>query len=90
MNQGLHLMISKKLVDVEFGQNGILYKASPYSGAFLKHFETHYMIQLIEVSKLLSERFNEYPDNKLKEFMMSNIDRWGGEFTKEAFVREGF
>ncbi len=87
VNQGLLLMLRKKLVEVEYGHNGILYKTPPYCEVFLNHFESKYMSQLRAMSKVLLERFSSYSDEELKEFMMDHIDRWGGEFTRESLVR---
>lgn len=89
VNQGLHLMVSKKLINIEYGERGILYKAMPYSKAFLQHFESNYMLKLLNINELLVDRFFSYTDEELKNFIMRNIDRWGGEFVKEAFVRGG-
>lgn len=89
VSQGLHLMISKKLINIEYGKNGILYGATSYSKAFLQHFESKYMLRLLDVNKLLIDKFSNYTDVELKNFIMRNIDRWGGEFVKEAFVRGG-
>lgn len=82
-------MISKKLINIEYGKSGILYRATPYSKAFLQYFESNYMLRLLDVNKLLIDKFSNYTDVELKNFIMRNIDRWGGEFVKEAFVRGG-
>lgn len=87
VSQGLHLMISKRLITIEYGADGILYKAMPYSASFLQHFESNYMLQLLRINEILTERFFSYSDKELKDYIMKNIDRWGGEFTKEAFIR---
>lgn len=87
VTDGLLLMISKKLIEVEYGANGIFYRASSYCEPFLNHFESRYLLQLREVAKIMAKKFSKYSDRELKKFMTENIDRWGGEFTRESFVR---
>lgn len=89
LGQGLLLMITKKLVEVEYGPDGILYKAPPYVERFLNHFESKYMLQLREIAQVLVSRFSNYSNDDLKRYVTDNLDRWGGEFTKEFFVRGG-
>lgn len=87
LGQGLLLMIKKKLVEVEYGPNGIQYKAPSYCEGFLNHFESKYMLQLRETARLLVSKFSECSNDDLKKYMMDNLDHWGGEFTKESLVR---
>ncbi|AIQ70245.1 hypothetical protein PGRAT_23275 [Paenibacillus graminis] len=87
VNEGLLLMISKKLVEVEYEASGIFFKASTYCTPFLDHFESQYLLQLRENAKIMAMKFSTYTKDELKKYMTDNLDRWGGEFNKESLFR---
>lgn len=85
--KGLLLMSKKQLVNVDFKESGIIYIATEFSSSFLNYFESNYIKKLRKFSELVISRFDSYSDEELRKYMSKNIDRWGGEFSKEALFR---
>lgn len=90
MQEGINLMYSKELLDIEYTQKGVYYKANELSSYFIKHLDSSYAQGVIQYSRWVSEKFEHYSDADLYEYVNKNISRWGSEFTKESLVRGDF
>lgn len=89
MKKGLLIMNSKQLVSIEFNEEGIFYKASDLTKPFLDYFESDYSKKIKMIAKWVNETFKGYSDKELEEYIKENLEKWGGEFTKESLVRGG-
>ncbi len=89
LEKGLLLMISRGLVTREYDKSGIIYSASDNATPFLDSMESRYISLLKERATWVIEVFDEYNDKKLEKFFRDNLDRWGGEFEKEALLKYG-
>lgn len=89
LEQGLLLMMSRSLVIREYDKTGIIYLASDTATPFLDNLKSHYISLLKERAYWVIDVFNEYDDDKLEKFFHDNLDRWGGEFQKEALLKYG-
>lgn len=87
IKHALVILISKQLVDVKFDPKGITYYKNELTSAFVKFLESSYVIELTRRINWVSERFANYSDVKLSEYIDSNLEKWGGEFVKEAAFR---
>ncbi len=83
---GLLLMCKKQLVSVKFSQKGITYHCTKISCKFLDYFKSEYMKEIINTAKLVIEKFGEYTDNELNEYMMNNLDKWCEVFTDHNYL----
>jgi hypothetical protein len=90
MQDGLNLMRSRELIDIEYSSNGIFYKANSLSNYFISYLDTNYAKSLLKYSKWLNERFGNYSDVKITDFINVNISKWGSEFSMESLVRGVF
>lgn len=81
IKQGLTLLISKDLITVNYLKNGIYYKKNKKTDEFLSLFSSNYAKQLDQISKWVSENFDKLNSNKMKEFIESNLGKWGSEFS---------
>ncbi|MDP9740670.1 UNVERIFIED_ORG: hypothetical protein QFZ59_002500 [Bacillus sp. B2I3] len=90
MHEGINLMCSRELIDIVYTQDGIHYKANILSEYFIKYFDSPYAKSMVQYSKWLNQRFKNYSDHELNEFINKNISKWGSEFTKESLVRGVF
>lgn len=90
MQEGIHLMYSRELLDIEYTSRGIYYKANEVTSAFTSYLNTAYALEISKHSKLVIDKFNGYADEKLNLFINENLQKWGSEFTKESLVRGGF
>lgn len=87
VSRGILLMCKKQLIDVEFNKKGIVYKTTELSNRFLSYFESNYVKKLKEYSQLVITNFSSYSDKDLRNYVSNNLERWGGEFSKEALFR---
>lgn len=86
---GLLMMMSRKLVVREYDKTGIVYSASDNAAPFLDNLASQYVKILKERAIWVIEVFDEYTDRQLEKFFQENLDRWGGEFEKEALLKYG-
>ena len=87
LQQGLSLMRSKQLVDILFKPDGIAYKSSSLTSAFLEYFNSEYSKSLRNLSSWVIDTFTDYGDSALSTFIVNNLDIWGGEFINESLLR---
>lgn len=81
--QGLDLMLTRNLIDVEYSAKGILYRGAELAPSFLDQFSSVYIKQLREISSWVVKYFGSYTNKELYAFMRKNWDRWGAEFSRE-------
>ncbi|MED3727082.1 ABC-three component system middle component 2 [Priestia filamentosa] len=90
MQEGLNLMCSRELIDIDYTDNGIYYKANTLSEYFIKYFDSSYAKSLLEYSQWLNKTFKNYTDKELNDYISKNISKWGSEFARESLVRGAF
>lgn len=90
MQEGINLMYSRELLDIEYTKDGIYYKANQLSSYFVNYLDSAYALNLIKCSRAVIQRFKQYSDKELNLFVKINIPKWGSEFTKESLVRGMF
>ncbi|MCY8789785.1 hypothetical protein MOD87_16180 [Bacillus inaquosorum] len=90
MQEGLKLMCTRELLDIEYTESGITYKANKLSEYFIRYFDSSYAKNLVEYSHWLNKKFNDYTDSELNSYINKNISKWGSEFTKESLIRGAF
>lgn len=89
LEQGLLLMMSRELIKREYDNTGIVYSASETATPFLDSLRSGYVKLLNERADWVVKVFNDYDDKKLEQFFYDNLDRWGGEFEREALLKYG-
>ena len=87
IEQGLLLMMSRDLVNREYNAAGIIYQASENATTFLDSLRSRYVRLLKERAAWVVNKFNELGDQELEAFFYKNLDRWGGEFEREAILK---
>jgi hypothetical protein len=87
LRAGLQLLLSRGLVGLEMTPGGLHYGATDLASPFLGYFDAAYVLRLRERATWLRERFTPFKDEALQSMLNENLDRWGGEFTSEALVR---
>jgi hypothetical protein len=88
VGHGLQLMIRKGLVTKSFTSQGILYAATPHAKSVIAYFQSNYAVRCAEISKWISQRFQQLSDDELRGFIRDNLGRWGTEFTRESWLWE--
>ncbi|WP_310831347.1 ABC-three component system middle component 2 [Paenibacillus pedocola] len=89
MQEGLELMYSKSLINIVYDENGISYSASELTIPFLNLLESSYSKRLYDNAEWVLNYFSKFSDEELRAFIEKNINKWGGEFMYEAYVRGG-
>ena len=89
LEQGLLLMMSRNLVVRKYDSTGILYSASDTATPFLDSLQSRYVGLLKKRANWVIKVFNDLDDKTLEQFFYVNLDRWGGEFEKEALLKYG-
>lgn len=89
LDDGLMLMLSRNLIEKHFETTGIVYRASNSATSFLSLLSSNYVAQLKERAGWVVDRFQQMSDKELDGYFYSNLDRWGGEFEKEALMKYG-
>lgn len=87
LQEGINLMESKGLLKRQFLESGIFYSANNLTGPFINYFETEYSSLLRLYAKYIKEKFNHLNFSDLKNYVMQNLDEWGGEFENESILR---
>ncbi|OWT73044.1 hypothetical protein CEY04_22885 [Achromobacter sp. HZ28] len=80
LQAGLHRMLSKELIEVEFSNKGFFYKSTPLTQAFIKLLKTPYCKHLQDRARWVSQHFSGTTDDQLNDFMAKRIGEWGAEF----------
>jgi hypothetical protein len=88
LRNGLLIMKSRQLISIKFDGGGINYAASPLTQKFLQYLTSDYAKQLKSSVSFVIEKFNTYSDSELDQYMKQNLETWGSEFSREAYLRE--
>ena len=73
------LLLSRGLIDVEYSQRGIEYKASETTSPFLVNLEEEYTEKLKENAVWVHNKFKAYSFDDLNKFVIENKNKWGTE-----------
>lgn len=87
LQEGINLMESKGLLKRQFLESGIHYSANNLTEPFINYFETEYSRLLRLYAEYIKERFHHLHFSDLKNYVMQNLDEWGGEFENESILR---
>lgn len=87
IQEGINLMYSKELLDINYTEKGIYFKANELTPAFLNYLNSTYAEDIKKNSILVINKFNSYSDDKINTFVNDNLSNWGSEFTKESLIR---
>jgi hypothetical protein len=88
VHSGLDLMFARELTEKRLTEQGIVYRGSQLTRAFLDLLKTPYAMNLRGRAQWVIERFGSMTDEALNSFMSGNIGRWGAEFEHLATLRD--
>jgi len=75
----IKLLLSRGLIDVEYTNRGIEYKASETTSPFLVNLEEEYTKKLKENATWVHNKFKAYSFDDLNKFVIENKNQWGAE-----------
>ena len=87
LESGINLFINRKLIDKQYTSRGISYCATEFSTAFLDELTSDYVDALKTRASWVITTFSTMSYFDLERYFYSNLDRWGGEFEKEALLK---
>ena len=73
------LLLSRGLIEVEYSERGIEYKASENTFPFLVNLEEEYTENLKKNAVWVHNKFKTYSFDDLNKFVMKNKNQWGTE-----------
>lgn len=86
LESGLLLYQSRALVEQAFTNDGVFYRATERSAAFLDVLNTHYAIGLRERAAWLTQTFGAMSDVDLQRLVQQQLGDWGAEFELESVL----
>lgn len=84
--EGLILYQSRNLIECAFEPEGIFYRATEGSAAFLDALDSANVVDLRERASWIADRFSDQSDMALRFLVEEGIGRWGAEFTHESVL----
>lgn len=84
--KGAHLLISRGLVEIEFTEEGIAYRALDLGASFLDALQSPYIKKLRDRANWLADILEEKTPEMIRENVASRISTWGVEFDTEALL----
>jgi hypothetical protein len=88
VRSGLDLMFARELVEKRLTEQGIVYRGSQLTRAFLGLLKAPYAENLRWRAQWVIERFGSLTDEALNSFISANVGRWGAEFEHLAALRD--
>ncbi len=83
VKSGLHALVCRRLVDLSYSQEGILYVATENLAPLIRSFTTSYAVGIRDRAKWVT-KYVSVPFEELAVLVRKNVTNWGGEFTFEA------
>ena len=80
MQDALHMMMTRDLVERDVSEEGISYRAGDAAAMFLESLTTPYICALKERAKWLTNRLSDYDEAEFDAMMHEFFDRWIVEF----------
>lgn len=87
LEQGISLFISRNLIEKHYTSEGISYSATEMSTSFLDDLGSNYVRHLKDRASWVIKTFESMSYSALEQYFYKNLDRWGGEFEKEALLK---
>lgn len=81
IEDGIDLFVEKGLILKIFTMHGIEYQAGEQAVPFLETLDEKYTLELRKRADWAIEKFQDKTIEYLSNFIKSNLDKWGGEFT---------
>jgi hypothetical protein len=85
---GLDLMFARELVEKRLTGDGIVYRGSQLTRAFLNLLKTPYAVNVRARARWVIERFGSLTNEDLNSFMASSVGLWGAEFEHLAALQD--
>lgn len=83
VENGIRLMMTRNLVEEEFVEEGICYRAGENSILFLSSLSSTYFKDLNQRAEWLIEKFGHLTDDEFRGFMGKFLSRWVEEFQNQ-------
>lgn len=81
IRSSLSLLMIKDLVEIYYTDNGIEYKATESTAAFLDTLNEEYTMHLHNNIKWVCSRFKDYTYKEIKIYVDENKGKWGNELS---------
>ena len=82
VEHGLELMVSRRLVERSFSEDGICYLATDLAAPFLECLTARYALELQERAHWAVEFYSDYNRDDLAAVTRGLVDAWSAEFAE--------
>lgn len=82
LSAGLNQMHSRELLSKTFDTDGITYRSTALTRAFLGLLRSTYAVALRSRAQWVFDNFGQLDAQELSDFMTARIGRWGAEFDR--------
>lgn len=89
IEEGLHVMVRAKLVEISTGGHGIEFSATDNAYSFVSVLASEYATKLHERVKWVFERFSDLSEEVLRSEMRGIFSSWSEEFVPMALPAGG-
>lgn len=80
IESGLHLMISKGLVERISAEDGFYYVAGDSAAPFIQSLTTHYSLQLKDRADWVVKKFQKVPTHEIRNITNKLFQQWSSQF----------
>ncbi|WP_424312395.1 ABC-three component system middle component 2 [Haloferula sp.] len=84
IERGLHMMMSKSVIECCHSEAGITYKAGTWALTFIGALRASYTQSLRDSSSWVISSFGGMSNEDLKNYIAERWERWGPEFTQST------
>jgi hypothetical protein len=81
IHNALRFLISKRLIEIKYTDNGIEYIAGENVSPFLDNLNENYTLSLDSKVKCVCHYFKECSNQDIRKFVLENKSKWGNETT---------
>lgn len=84
VERGIHLLASRGLIEVEFSDAGVAFKAEDIGAVFLDALDSRYTLALRKRATWLADFISEQSLERVTQRVADGLTIWGDEFQREA------
>jgi len=81
IHDGLKFLISKRLIEIQYTDNGIEYLACENATPFLDNLSEEYTLSLHNKVQWVYNHFKDFSHQEIRDFVLKNKSKWGSETT---------
>lgn len=82
--EAIQMLTSKGIISIKYKKKGVYYTKNNNTLKFLSYFESEYSKKMDDIARWTCDYFGKENDNKISQFINSNLSKWGEEFSENV------